>query len=269
MILYKYMSADSAKGALANGTIGFAKPNTFNDPFELEAGYPVSAIQNNVVETFLNKVRSDAKRSIWADSSGVLSLTRNPLNPLMWSHYGQEHRGVVVGIDTHVAGLDDVATCLIPAHYGSIIYTNTRPHEQLPPPVDVEPLNIAHTHAFPVGHFAKLSQIFLQKPACWSYEEEVRVVKCLSDRDSDGKSVSGRFTEVELPQKVLYCYELPKGSIKEVYFGMRHPALNTYANFAKALADYSCGTDGVKVMGCRLSKDTWSIEDFDPMSVWE
>ena len=31
---------------------------------------------------------------------GVLSLTRNPTNLLMWSHYANEHKGVVIGIDT-------------------------------------------------------------------------------------------------------------------------------------------------------------------------
>lgn len=41
--------------------------------------------------------------SEYREKAGVLCLTRLPLNPLMWAHYGDEHRGVCLELDTTVA----------------------------------------------------------------------------------------------------------------------------------------------------------------------
>jgi len=257
MILYKYMSDSAAKSILLNGSIGFAKSVTFNDPFELHAGYP--PVGDNPIDLMLDEIRSDGKRFIWSNNTGILCLTRNPINPLMWAHYGDEHRGVVLGIDTRTAGFLDDNSCLIPAQHGNVIYTHTRPNHPLLPNSKGDPLNIGHTFHYPFGHEEKLQRLFLQKPACWSYEEEVRVVKCIADRDENGINQSGRFTELTLPSKTLYCYELPQGSIKEVYFGMRHEGVNSAAK----VQEYKKLQPGISIKGCRLSKDTWDIELFD------
>ena len=128
------------------------------------------------------------------------------------------------------------------------------------------PISVGHTHHYPAGHEEKLQRTFLQKPACWAYEEEVRVVKCLSDR-KDGTNQSGTFVEVELPNKTLYCYTLPDGAIKEVYLGMRHHFLMSSSAAKAGLNEYRGIYPELSFYGCRLSRTTWDIDSFD-VSEW-
>lgn len=249
------MSFSAAEAVLNSNSIGFAKPSTFNDPFELEAGYPNK--DGNVAETLFSGARNWIKRSIWADTSGVLSLTRNPVNPLMWAHYGDEHKGVVIGIDMEKAGFFDVKSCLIPAQFGNVIYTVTRPTHDLVQSHDCDPITVGCTFHYPHGHTDKFQRLFLHKPSCWTYEEEVRVVKCLSDRDSNGENKSGIFTDIVLPNKTLYGYKLPKGSIKEVYFGLRHEFSKNTQN---EMAPFTRKYPDVVFKNCYLSGDSWNVE---------
>jgi hypothetical protein len=260
LILYKYMSEGAARSILENSSIGFAKPNTFNDPYELKAAYPPKG--DNPVSLHISEIRSSGMQFIWSDTSGVLCLTRNPLNALMWAHYGDEHRGVVLGIDVERAGFLDTHRCLVPAQFGNVIYTHTRPTYPLTPIQGIDSIYVGHTHHYPAGHEEKLQRTFLQKPACWAYEEEVRVVKCLSDR-SERTNKSGTFFEVEVPNKTLYCYSLPDGAIKEVYWGMRHPSLECFASMKTGLLAYKELCPELSVRGCQLSRATWNIESFE------
>ena len=264
MILYKYMPASAAKLILENRSIGFAKPDTFNDPYELKAAYPPQG--DNPLTLFIEGVRSLSMQFIWSDTSGVLCLTRNPLNALMWAHYGDEHRGVVLGIDVEKAGFLNVQHCLVPAQFGNVVYTHTRPTHAMAFFKGTNPISVGHTHHYPAGHEEKLQRTFLQKPACWSYEEEVRVVKCLSDI-KNGTNQSGTFVEVELPNKTLYCYTLPDGAIKEIYFGMRHPLLQSVSAAKIGLHEYRGLCSELSIYGCRLSRTTWDIDSVD-VSEW-
>lgn len=260
MILYKYMSESAAQAILRSQAIGFSKPSTFNDPYELQAAYPAQG--DNPISLLLSRMRGFAARSTWSDTSGVLCLTRNPLNPLMWAHYGNEHKGVVLGFDGVKAGFHDTQRCLIPAQFGNIVYTHTRPTHPLEPFSGSDPILIGHTHHYPTGHEEKLHRTFLQKPACWSYEEEVRVVKCISDRVG-GTNPSGTFAEVPVNGKTLYCYKMPQGAIVEAYWGMRHSALESSEAMEKALKEYRELCPNIKVRACTLSDITWEIEYAD------
>lgn len=260
MILYKYMSANAAITILAKNSIGFAKPDTFNDPYELKAAYPPKG--DSPLDYFIAEIQSRAKQSILSDTSGVLCLTRNPLNALMWAHYGDEHRGVVLGIDVEKAGFMDMQSCLVPAQFGSMVYTYTRPTHALPIRTGIDPISLGRTHHYPLGHEEKLQRTFLQKPSCWAYEEEVRVVKCLSDR-KNGTNQSGTFDEVDLQNKTLYCFNLPAGAIREVYFGMRHPFFMSLDSLRDGLRSYLLMSPNISVYGCRLSSHTWDIDSYD------
>lgn len=261
MILYKYMSDPAAKAVLENQSIGFSKPDQLNDPYELRAAYPPYGGDERF--SFIHEVQSYGKYHIWSSTSGVLSLTRNPLNPLMWAHYGDEHKGVVLGIDMKKAGFFDTQRCLIPAQFGSVIYSQTRPTHPFPVLIEeAKPISVGHTHHYPFGHEEKLQRIFLQKPSCWSYEEEVRVVKCLSDREG-GESCSGSFNEVDLGDKIIYCYRLPEGSIKEVYVGMRNNLLSHASCKEDVVSEYRDIYPSLEVNFCRISRTTWDIESIN------
>jgi hypothetical protein len=109
MILYKYVSFEAGKAILGRNSIGFSQPKCFNDPFDLPTYPPEPA--PNPVESLFSDVRTWVKNHIWAENTGILSLTRTPTNPLMWAHYADKHQGVVVGLDVVGAGLTKTCRC--------------------------------------------------------------------------------------------------------------------------------------------------------------
>ncbi len=157
----------------------------------------------------------------------VLSLTRAPLNPLMWSHYADSYKGIVIGIDTKLAGLDDSKNFVIPSSRGEVIYLNTPPRQSHS--IDAETLmSIGDCSIFNWNNFEEfLKHAFLYKSLCWSYEEEVRIVKNISvapfgyhfSRITDAVIDNQSWKRVQLPTRPIYTLELPKESFVEVYVG--------------------------------------------------
>lgn len=109
--LYKYRALDAYTLALlVNQEVNFADPAKLNDPYDCHISV-TAAIDAAIVEVnketgknILDKLEkmkklSDILAKMEADtrSVGVLSLTQNPLNSLMWSHYADEHRGLCIG----------------------------------------------------------------------------------------------------------------------------------------------------------------------------
>ncbi len=220
MILYKYVSFNVGKTILQDSKIGFSQSKYFNDPFDTPS-YPEEYAENSAYGIFsgLNLI---LKNSAWAMNTGILSLTRTPTNPLMWAHYADSHKGMVIGIDAVAAGFTNEKTNLVPSQYGSVIYVSRQNND----PFISKPKNgiaVGATHHFPHEHYEKLQRLFLHKPICWSYEEEVRVAKCLDGISNKNKqTVSGEFDIIQLEEnRPLYVLSLSPGAIKEVYFGIK------------------------------------------------
>ena len=126
---YKYMNQSTLRLLLRNKTIKFTDPLKFNDPMdstvpELELNvkrlkntmknivaedYPEISDYQSELENYLSSEERNWKKEIkvfssellngWSDIIShfrILSLTTKPDNLLMWSHYADEHRGVVV-----------------------------------------------------------------------------------------------------------------------------------------------------------------------------
>nr|WP_199065074.1 DUF2971 domain-containing protein [Chromobacterium sp. ASV5] len=211
MILYKYTDLHTAICHFSKrSTIKFSKPFSFNDPFEMAALRYKLQQEHEFLE---NKY---AINSYY----GVLSLTRNPTNPLMWSHYAtgkrletndmempddgsNAHGGIVFGIDSVEAGFEEEGSNLVPAKYGSIIYTATLPKDtyQLS---DYEGFLHGIKSDFSPDILEAVQRIFLYKSQQWAYEEEVRVVRNLNQ--NIGSEI----------------YNLNPNSVKELYIGHRH-----------------------------------------------
>lgn len=214
MILYKYVDLKTSNTIMKNSTLRFTKASLLNDPFEL-TGFHYG--EDNFQYDRIIRLMSIA------DSYGILSLTRNPLNPLMWAHYGKgkkrlrkdviesdgyndTHAGIVFGIDMNEAGLNSEGANIIPAKFGSVIYTATKPRslyeDSLSPMFDS-----GLEFTFKAENLEALQRIFLFKAAHWSYEEEVRVVRNIG-RDSDINNIGIRNIE--------------RTAFKEAYIGIRN-----------------------------------------------
>lgn len=219
MILYKYVPFDAGQKILETRTLGFSLSNHLNDPFDTPR-YPRESGDRRLFD-IKERIHVMANERAWSEKSGILSLTRTPTNPLMWAHYADKHRGMVIGIDVIAAGLTDESSNLIPAQYGSVVYTSHQPTSPFIGSTGAD-LRVAETHHFPHEHYEKLQRLFLHKPLYWSYEEEVRVVKCLQSLGpTGGETLSGKFNVATIDQHPLHLLSIPPEALREVYFGFK------------------------------------------------
>lgn len=138
---------------------------------------------------------------------GVLCLTENPDNLLMWAHYSESHTGFLVEFDTsdpfftsttppaHV-NADAAETAQFAAEYGhlrQVIYADQRPAIVLT---------------------AMSFDVFLTKGTCWSYEQEWRMFMPLS------YSPAAHHGPLVIPHPV-WLWPLPKSAVRRVVAGAR------------------------------------------------
>ncbi len=191
--LYRYLSAERAKATLRDNRLYYCSPNQFNDPFDcrLHPSFEGSPEEFRRIAKWLADRRvPNAPRSVrramargagrrvnaefierifqkWQrevlDESGILCMTENRGDILMWSHYAEGHKGVCLEFECQIGG-----TIPLPVIYA----------EEIPP------LNFAKTFASTEARsdgerealleFGKL--IFLTKAMNWKYEREWRYI---------------------------------------------------------------------------------------------
>ncbi len=262
MILYKYMSLRAALSVIESSSLGFSCLEDLNDPFECTAfGFEDSD------ETLTARVVTAACKNRFSRNYCVLSLTRQPLNSLMWTHYGDEHQGVVLGIDVHIAGLSDKNACIIPSQHGEVIYLATKPHHDPVITINDELLmRIGNGIDFETDAFNLVKRAFLYKSAEWHYEEEVRVVKDISNLPFSyysSEKRSGPWRIILIKGRPLYCLDIPPNAIKEIYLGC-----HIYKNFTKK-KDFSeeelrkillhWGRKKLKLWQCETDTHSWCL----------
>lgn len=174
MILYKYVGFEAGLRILETNSLGFSHLEDFNDPFEC-TGFGFYDLDVPI------SVAINAFRNNFSRKYAILSLTRAPLNRLMWSHYADSHKGMVIGIDVKKAGLENIDKYIIPAQRGEMIYLNSAPQKNNC--FTQRTLMEIGTSEFNWQNQEQLlKQAFLYKGLHWAYEEEVRVVKCLDNK---------------------------------------------------------------------------------------
>lgn len=261
MILYKYMSFGAARRVIETLSLGFSCLEDLNDPFECTAfGF------KDRDESISAKTATDACRTRFSRKYGVLSLTRQPLNSLMWSHYGDSHQGIVLGFDCDSAGFSDPQSNVIPSQYGEMIYSASKPHNDLPVIGEHELMSIGGSLRFDSNAFNLIKRAFLYKSLEWAYEEEVRVVKNIEKIPFGYHTGDGRYREwnkVTVSGRPLYCFGLPENSLKEIYLG-RHLYRNVTKGGSvtdeelKAVLEF-WGKKDIKIMRCEPDVQTWNL----------
>jgi hypothetical protein len=215
MRLYKYRSLakdsiDYTLNIFSSREAYFARPDSFNDPFEFmpilsfassrksynkliddllkrKTGLNRHKRNNYFAESFHHKSHSlqrakNAKvlknmiREV-IGNCGVYCLSSDPLNILMWSHYADYHRGICIGFDGNEAN----------PFFGraqQVIYS----------------LNYPVVNVIKGTPEKNAEKIFLTKSDQWKYEKEWRIIE--HDHGSG-----------------VYCFE--KSTIKELIFGVK------------------------------------------------
>ena len=212
MTLYKYMTFENLKNVL-NGTIRFTQPSAFNDPFEMvpelyapknigstvNFQFSVTAPRresesNELPKDFeserCNDIVSRNIRHELDQSIGVLCLSENPSSFLMWSYYADSYAGAVVEFDdTH-----DFFFGKFPMEYRA-----SRPKKDISTYVcNQEPVPISE---------------FCTKPIDWKHEDEVRVIRGLSDCKYIGKQDARGYP--------IFVMDIPPECVTAVVMGER------------------------------------------------
>lgn len=162
------------------------------------------------------------------DSFGIISFTKKQDNLLMWSHYADEHRGMVVEFDSEHA-----------------IFHSIYKDEGIPRAGKLSEVSYEIKRRSEFGGF---EDPFFEKPKCWGYEEEWRLVVPFSKADKrliapgnlKNLTESGLIENAEvehfseslvnisncsfmgsLPRipEVMFMYEIPPEAITGVIFG--------------------------------------------------
>lgn len=212
MSIYKYTSFENLKHIL-NGSIRLTQPSAFNDPFELlpeiylkenienkQIGLDIASQprESNVArlpDDFENEQCNDIPsrcliKSI-SESVGILCLSKNPNSLLMWSHYADQYKGVVVEFDEDHEFFSNLH---------SVKYEDNRP-------------KINFYELLEEGNILLSEMCF--KPKAWEYEEEVRIIRGLKDCNKVGKDQDGKYD--------IYTMNIPLEAIKSITMGERIP----------------------------------------------
>lgn len=191
-ILYKYRSWNNRyhQKLLNERELFWSKASSFNDPFEFQIpirydllsydeGYEkykkalliqgfseMSAIQegrkladegllNN--STHLEEVDKYLRDKL--EKYGIVCLAGNQDNILMWSHYGDAHKGICIGLDVEI--LKTIEPMIVPVNY----------LEKLPIIIPNNTKNINNNND------NDILQIISSKYEGWKYENEFRLLK--------------------------------------------------------------------------------------------
>lgn len=223
---YKYLPfSEGSRKVLSEGTIKFTCPSEFNDPFDSTPHYDSNSYDTifdrrpDILHEFLagmgwtlkdldqNKIKKLSDRlketvdsgQYWNDlisDVGVLSLSREPLSILMWSHYANDHKGFVVEFKIPTKGFIKSETAhldlLVPF---KINYVEDRPKLAIG---DSNSEKAVDLH-------------LLTKSNHWKYEEEERVV------DHIRGSGIHPFEQKEILESVICGCKMEKEDRKELY----------------------------------------------------
>lgn len=188
--LFKYIPPERID-VLQGLKVRFTQPSALNDPYECTLTFGTGEFREHLMRSgegltgesrarwertvdlmvtkerlqqYLEKLQwtADRVRKHLDEKVGVLSLSKNALNPRMWSLYAGDHRGLCVGfrIATNLVAPTRRADCL---QWSMPVVYADRPHE-LPDALDSDQL---------------LRLALERKSSAWTDEEEVRIVRSL------------------------------------------------------------------------------------------
>lgn len=141
----------------------------------------------------LNTIQQDIDEAYFANqkttvNAGILCLSSEPDNNLLWAHYGNNHSGICIGFEMEFdpAGDVELESIHLPL---DVEYSDERPV------IDPSSFFVRENKSV----FTMFKLFFCQKSSEWSYEKEIRMVS----REGDMLyPVPGRIAEVTFGARV-------------------------------------------------------------------
>jgi hypothetical protein len=170
--LYHLLASQHALSDIALKRLRISRYNDLNDPFELFAGNAGDGNFRRALEKW---------KLEFQNTKGLLCFSQNWENPVLWSHYGEKHRGVCLGFDVNDA-------FAVPIEYSA---------ERLP----IEFEDNDPSKGLKLDYVRRLH---CTKFEHWRYEEEVRLVLGLDEGTMEGGSYFFPFSkDLELREVIL------------------------------------------------------------------
>ncbi|MGE9268429.1 MAG: DUF2971 domain-containing protein [Verrucomicrobiales bacterium] len=187
ILLYRFLDASAALKTIESRKLKVGRILEFNDPFEWRPGITNTIPAGQmVVESVMDRFVSDMNSKI-----GIICMSSSAKEPVLWSHYADNHHGVALEFDylTEKGDLSEVRySDKRPIIDANRLHDETHLRETLKPMID-------------------------QKSTGWSYEKEYRVHVNLQDCDiANG----------------LYFKAIPDGFLTRVILGYRCPLEASY-----------------------------------------
>lgn len=233
VILYKYYSEAGLNRFMTDLHLRFTPPLAFNDPFEVRptlgtdeerrlqklSGFEADAFFDF---DFGRSLRSFLNFGIGLNM-GILCLSEDPGEPLMWAHYADCHRGAVVGFDaSHAFFSKSNLENGFRQFLKPVAYAQER---------SVLPLAFFKKHQMEeiarTGWQELLNRedpMFYTKSVHWRYEKEWRLVRQLLDPPSTpaewSKRILGAKYEIQKvrPEQLI---SIPTKAVRSITFGDR------------------------------------------------
>lgn len=221
--LFKYASLEIGKCIVQNCQLRFTQLNALNDTFEINA-FPSSTVVSDrrfyeesakigsfsmltpqqIYERDRQRREDELERNQYINEVlpklGVLSLTERRNNQLMWSHYAEGHKGMLIEFN---AGNGLFSEEYFPSDWPC-------QHTSL-----FKLRKIKYRKSAPVMYpdlRKGLEQVVFTKSNDWDYEHEWRLCRPLEDADV--------IQSKNLPFPI-HLFNFPSAAIRSVYFGSR------------------------------------------------
>ncbi len=249
-MIYKFFqNSEFILSTLINGQLWFSKVEDFNDPFEWNFLYKINVerdrldIENYVEETNFGRSQSEKEKKLkiyletpiilenelnkslqYRKNKGVCCFTEeeNKLNVLMWSHYSNSHKGVVLGFSEEEIVLIHSEDYRVNSN-SEIIFSK-------PDRRNINYKNIpSFVNPFDTERLGVRDYEYI-KSEDWKYEKEIRMVS---------------------PKFGLHYFN--KQSLKEIIIGINSTdnLINTIGNITKEIAEYS----NIKLLKCQREEN--------------
>ena len=157
MRVYKFLCANYALQNLAKQRLKISEFTDMNDPYELSG---VGLLDPDIESVLIPQLQT----------YGVLCFSRNWNHPVLWSHYGDKHKGMCLGFD--------VNTSAVEVHEPFYV-------EKLQVLPDVRSAFQNYFSGRVQEAEAVIRRILSTKHQAWNYEDEVRVFLKRDNKDGD------------------------------------------------------------------------------------
>lgn len=161
------------------------------------------------------------------ETTGIFCATGTKDNLLMWAHYADKHRGVVIGLKPD-KGKDSVLTQMRP-----VTYTTRRPDFFKPHDSEASSYQFAEN---------ALYEVLYSKSPEWAYEQELRLA----------------IPQTIMPGKTMYLMNLHPTEVVELYLGIR---MDSESAAGKEIIELARSLNSeIKIYQTRMAKRSYELE---------